>query len=88
MSPNQLNIKLLTKNNKNLRLHFLHVTTFVNQMTPIIVILWKENKNLQKRSKYLKIRKIGFMKTGYSKQKDRLRKIKPFWRANCISIDK
>ena len=34
MSPNQLNIKLITKNNKNLLLHFLKVTKFVNQMTP------------------------------------------------------
>ena len=39
MSPNQLNIKLITKNNKSLRLHFLKVATFVNQITPIIVIL-------------------------------------------------
>ena len=31
--PNQLNIKLITKNNKNLRLHFMQVTTFVGQMT-------------------------------------------------------
>ena len=45
---NQLNNKLITKNNKNLRLHFLQVTTFVSQLQPIIVILWKENKNLQK----------------------------------------
>ena len=48
--PNQLNIKLITKNNKNVRLIFLQVAKFVNQMTPIIVILWKENKNLQKRA--------------------------------------
>ena len=39
MSPNQLNIKLITKNKKNLRLHFLQVTSFVNQMASIIVIL-------------------------------------------------
>ena len=48
MSPNQLNFKLITKNNKNSRLHFLQLTTFVIQMTPNIVILWKENKNLKK----------------------------------------
>ena len=36
---NHLNIKLITKNNTNLRFHFLQVTTFVNQMTPIIAIL-------------------------------------------------
>ena len=30
MSPNQLNIKPITKNNKNLRSNFLQVTTFVN----------------------------------------------------------
>ena len=58
--PNQLNIKLITKNNENLRLHFLKVTKFVNQMTPIIVMLWKENRNLQKRGKYAKITKFGF----------------------------
>ena len=49
--PNQLNIKLITKNNKNLRLHFLQVTT---------IVVWKENKNLQKWGKYTKITKIGF----------------------------
>ena len=83
--PNQLNIKLITKINKNLRLHFLQLTLFVSQMTPIIVILRKENKNLQKRGKFAKITKIGFMKTGCSNKKDHLRKIKPLWRANCIS---
>ena len=36
--PNQLNIKLTTKNNKNLCLHFLKVTKLENQMTPIIII--------------------------------------------------
>ena len=39
MSPSQLNIKLITKNNKNLRLYFLKLTQFVNQMMSIIVIL-------------------------------------------------
>ena len=34
--PNQLKIKLITRNSKNLRLHFLQVTKFVSQ---IIVIL-------------------------------------------------
>ena len=38
MSPNQLNIKLITKN-KKLSLQLLQMTTFFNQMTPIIVIL-------------------------------------------------
>ena len=52
--PNQLNNKLITKNNKNLRLHFLILTTFVNQMTPIIVILRKENKNLQTKGQICK----------------------------------
>ena len=75
--PNQLNFKLITKHNKNLRLHFLQVTTIVNQMTPIIVILWKEYENLQKWGRYTKITKIGFMKNGCSKRKDHLRKIKP-----------
>ena len=37
--PNQLNIKVIKKNNKNLRFDCLKVTTYVNQMTPIIVIL-------------------------------------------------
>ena len=46
-------------------------------MKLIIVILGKENKNLQKRGKYAKITKIGFMKTGRSKKKDHLRKVKP-----------
>ena len=44
-------------------------------MTPIFVILWKENKNLQKRGKYAKSTKIGFMKTGCPKKKVHLRKI-------------
>ena len=37
--PNQLNIKLITNSNENLRLQFLQLTTFVSQMTSIIVIL-------------------------------------------------
>ena len=86
--PYQLNIKVITKNNKNLHLHFLQVTTFVSQMTPIIAILWKENKNLQKSSKIAKITKICFKKTGCSKKKDHLRKIKPLLRCNYISRDK
>ena len=86
--PNQLNIKVITKNNKNIRLHFLQVTKFVSQKTLIIVILSKENKSLQKRGKFLKITKTGFLKTGCSKNKDHLRKIKPLWRANCISKNK
>ena len=48
VSPNQLNIKPITKNIKNLRLHFLQVTTFVSQMTPIIVILLKKQKPTKK----------------------------------------
>ena len=47
MTPNQLNIKVITKNCKKTSFAFLQVTTIVSQMTPIIVILWKENKNLQ-----------------------------------------
>ena len=87
MSPNQLKIDMITKNNKILRLHFFQVTTFVSQKTSFIVILWKKNKNLQKRGELAKITKIGFLKTGCSKKKDHLRKIKPLWRANCISKD-
>ena len=37
--PNQLKIKIITKSNQNLRLHFLRVNKFVKQMTPIFVIL-------------------------------------------------
>ena len=36
---NQLNINLVTKNNKDLRYDCLKITTSVNQMTPIIMIL-------------------------------------------------
>ena len=75
--------KLITKNNKNLSLHFLKLTNFFNQ-----VIMWKENKNLQKGGKYAKITKNGFMKIGCSKKKEHLRKKILLWRANCISIDK
>ena len=42
--PNQLNIKLITKNKKNLGLHFIKVTTFVFQITHIIEILWKKKQ--------------------------------------------
>ena len=83
--PNQFFIKLITKSNKNLRLQFFQVTTFLNQMTPIIVILWKTTKTYKKGCKFAKITKIGFMKTCCSKKKEHLRKIKPLWRANCIS---
>ena len=37
--PNQLKIEMIIKYNKNLRLHFFQVTTFVSQMPPFIVIL-------------------------------------------------
>ena len=87
-APNQLIIRVITKCNKNFRLHCLQITKFISQMTLIIVILWKENKNLQKRGKFVIIRKLGFMKTDCSKKKDNLRKRKPLWRANCISEDK
>ena len=89
MSTRSINIKLITKSIKNLRFHFSQVTTLVSQMTPIIVILWKEQKNLQKRVENLqKSQKIGFMKTGCSKKKDHLKKIKMLWRANYISKDR
>ena len=39
MSPNQLNINLITKIKKKLLLTFWKVATFVNQNTPFIVIL-------------------------------------------------
>ena len=48
----------------------------------------KRNNNLQKRGKYEKFTKIGFMKTGCSKKKDPLRKVKPLRRANCFLVDK
>ena len=48
----------------------------------------KRKQKPTKNSKYAKLTKIGFMKTGCSKRKDHLRKIEPFGRANCISIDK
>ena len=72
--PQQLKIKLMTQSKKKSSFDFLKLTTFVNRMTPFIVIVWKENKNLQKRGKYAKITKIGFMTTGCSKKKDHLRK--------------
>ena len=86
--PNQLNMKLINKNIKDLCEDCFQVPKFVNQMTPIILLLWKENKNLQKKSNMQKLRKLVFMKTGFSKKKDHSRKIKPLWRANCFSIDK
>ena len=82
-----INIRLFIKNIENLRLHFIKLKTIVNQMTPIIEKLWKENKNLQKKGRLCKNHEC-IMKTGCTKQKDLLRKIKPLWRANCISIDK
>ena len=81
-----IKIVLFIKNIENLWLRFFKVKKCVNQLTPIIEILWKENKNLRKwwickNHKY-------FMKTGFTKQKDHLRKIKPLGKEKCISIDK
>ena len=59
---NQLDINVITKNNKKLRLDCLKATTFANQMTPIFVILWKENKNLQKGANMQKSRKLVLWK--------------------------
>ena len=36
------------------------MATFVSQLTPIIVILWKENKNLQKKGQICKIHENWF----------------------------
>ena len=84
--PNQLYIMVITKNNKIFRMHFLQVTTFISQMTPIIVISWeqKKTKTYKIKGKFTKITKIGFMKTGCSKKKDHLKKKKLLWRANCF----
>ena len=60
MSHRSINIKLIIKSNKSLRLLFLQVTAFVSQMTSNIVILWKENKNLQKREQICKNRENWF----------------------------
>ena len=86
--PNQLNINVITKNNENLRLDCLKVTTFVNQMRSIIVILRKENRNLQKRAKMQKSRKLVLWKQVVRRKNNNLRKLKTFWRANCVLIDK
>ena len=48
----------------------------------------KRKQKPTKVGKYTKITKIGFMKTGCSKNKDHLRKKKPLLRANCVLIDK
>ena len=53
-----INIKLFIKNIENFRFQFIKVKNIVNQMTPIIEILWKDNKNLQKRGEYAKITNI------------------------------
>ena len=47
---------VITKNNKIFRMHFLQVTTFVSQTTPIIVISCeqKKNKNLQNKGQIYK----------------------------------
>ena len=47
----------------------------------------KRKKTYKKEGKYAKITNF-FMKTGCTMQKDRLRKTKPLWTANCISLDK
>ena len=57
-APYQLNIKVITKNSKNLCLHFLQVTRFVRQMTPIIVIMRKENKTYKKEAILQKSQKL------------------------------
>ena len=63
MSSSQLFIKLITKNNKKTFFCIvLQVTTFVSQMRPIIVILWKEYKNLQKGAILQKSRKTVLWK--------------------------
>ena len=54
MSPNQLNIKVITKNNKNLRLNFLRVKTFVNQMTPIYCDTVKRKQKPTKKGQICK----------------------------------
>ena len=59
MSPNQPKIKLITKNNKNIRLHFLQLTTFVNQTHPLLWYCEKKTKPT-KGSNIPKSRKLVF----------------------------
>ena len=87
-SPNQLNTKGTTKNNKNHRLQFLKGTKLVIQMTPIFVYCKKKARTYKKRDKFAKIMKIDLMKTGCSKKKDNLKNIKPLGKENYISKDK
>ena len=72
-------IKVITKNNKNLCLHFCRWQHFDTV---------KKQQKTTKKGKFAKITKVGFMKTGCSKKKNYLRKKKHLWRANGFSKDK
>ena len=76
MSPNQLNIKVITKNKKPLFAFFAGYNICKSKDAHYCDSV-KKKQNLQKRGKFLKITKTGFVKTGCSKKKDHLRKRKP-----------
>ena len=75
--PNQLNIKLITKNNKNLSLHFLKNDNICKSNGAHYCDTVKRKQKSTKKDKYVKVTKIGFMKTGCSKKKDHSRKTNP-----------
>ena len=85
--PNQLNIKLITKNNKNRSLPFCAGDNICKSNDAHYCDAVKRKQKRTKRGKFAKITKISFMKTGCSKKKDHWRKKKPLWRINCISKD-
>ena len=84
--PSQLNIKLFTKNKNNFRLRFLQMTTFVDQMTPIIVKIWKENKKPTK-SANMQLSRIFYENWLYQEQRPYEGK-KLLWREIRSSLDK
>ena len=77
MSLNQLNIKLITKTKKIFVCNFFSGENICKSNDVHYCDTVKRKQKPTKRDKYAKITKIDFMKTGCSKKKDHLRKIKP-----------
>ena len=75
--PNQLNIKLITKNKKT-PFAFFKSKKFCKSNDAHYCDTVRREQKPTKRGKYAKITKNGFMKTCCSKKKDPLRKLKPF----------
>ena len=84
MSPNQLNIKLITKKQEKSLFAFFEGNNICKSNEAPYCDTLQRKKPTKKGANMQKSRKLVFMKTGFSEKKDHVSKIKLLLRANCI----